>query len=807
MWGSRRVAGKLAGGKQAVRTGGRFDVVEATENGWMVVAVEGVGPKAPGVVAVRAVELAEGRRVALVGSEAVVAAVEEAVRSAGRSARRRVERRDVAAAAEAGSSALDLVVEGLRDVDLVLVPIETAATSRSAASALAARLAVALGAQEVELWTEAPGLFTADPRWVPSARLIRRLGWREARELAGLAGGPFDPRALRPLVEAGIPLVLRGVGHPEVEGTRIGGGAAEGEVEGPVVAALAVRGGETLVTLRSWEMWETAGYLTRFFAPFAELGISVDLVATSEAAVSVTLHPLSDGVAGEAFRRLVERLGELGRVEVIHPCAVVAVVGRRIRSVLHEVGPALAGFREHPVHLVSDSSEDVNLSFVVDQEDAPALVARLHGDLFAVRGGDRRFGPTWEAIVAGRAAAAGAAEEPWWRGERERLLALVTDGRARYAYHPATTAERARRLRASLASVGRLYYSLKANPHPALIAAVAAEGFGLECVSAAEVRRAREVAGAAVPLLFTPNFCPLGEYDEALAAGAEVVLDGPHLLAAAPDTFRGAAVGLRVDPGRGLGHHEKVRTAGAQAKFGTPLDEVGGFVEAAAALGVRVVGLHAHVGSGILDPAAWARTGGALADLVPRFPDLAWTDLGGGLGVPQRPGDAPLDLAALEAALAPLAAALAPVELRLEPGRYLVSEAGVLLAPVTQVRRRGGLVFVGAATGMNSLLRPALYGAWHPIHNLTRIDEPAGESVHVVGPLCESSDVLGRDRRLPATVPGDVLLIENAGAYGAVMASRYNLREPAEEVVVVGAAAAVTTPARSPGRSASSPAS
>lgn len=713
------------------------------EANWVVVAVEGV--RGAGVVARRVGELRGAHRVAVVGEGAVVARLGDA------------ERREEASA-EGGA-------------------------------ATAARLAVELGAARLELWGEAPGLFTADPRWVPSARLLRRLGWREAREIAGLAGGPFDPRAFRALVEAGIPLLLRGVGHPEVEGTWIDGAAAAGE-EGPVVAALAARRGETLVTVRSWEMWQRAGYLTRFFAPFAELGLSVDLVATSEAAISATLHPLPEGVDGETFRRLEARLGELGRVEVVPRCAVVAIVGRRIRSVLHEVGPALAAFRELPVHLVSDASEDVNLSFVVDEEDAPTLVARLHADLFAGRGGDDRFGPTWEAIAAGRGAGTEALEAPWWRAERERLLALVADGRARYAYHPATTRRRARALRTALPSIGRLYYSLKANPHPAFLDAVVGEGFGLECVSAAEVRRARAVpspAGAgAVPLLFTPNFCPVEEYAEALAAGAEVVLDGAHLFAAAPDTFRGVAVGLRVDPGRGLGHHEKVRTAGAQSKFGTPLDEMAAFAEAAAAAGARVVGLHAHVGSGILDPAAWARTGEALARLLPLFPDLAWVDLGGGLGVPQRPGDAPLDLAALDAALAPVAAALPGIELRLEPGRYLVSEAGVLLAPVTQVRRRGGLAFVGVATGMNSLLRPALYGAWHPIVNLTRSDEPATESVHVVGPLCESSDVLGRDRLLPATEPGDVLLIGNAGAYGAVMASRYNLREPAEEVVVEG---------------------
>ena len=165
-------------------------------------------------------------------------------------------------------------------------------------------------------------------------------------------------------------------------------------------------------------------------------------------------------------------------------------------------------------------------------------------------------------------------------------------------------------------------------------------------------------------------------------------------------------------------------------------------------------------------------------------PDLRWIDVGGGFGVAERPGQDPLDLARVEAGLAELRSRLGAIELRIEPGRYLVSECGVLLAPVTQVRRKGGVRFVGVATGMNSLLRPALYGAWHAIHNLTRLGDPLVEYAHVVGPICETGDVLGRDRLLPRTEPGDVLLIENCGAYGAVMASSYNLRAPAEEVVL-----------------------
>jgi diaminopimelate decarboxylase/aspartate kinase len=120
----------------------------------------------------------------------------------------------------------------------------------------------------------------------------------------------------------------------------------------------------------------------------------------------------------------------------------------------------------------------------------------------------------------------------------------------------------------------------------------------------------------------------------------------------------------------------------------------------------------------------------------------------------------------------------------LEPGRYLVAQAGVLLAQVTQIKGKGEVKYVGVATGMNSLIRPALYGAHHDIVNLSRSNEPATELVNIVGPICESGDQLGNDRLLPVSQEGDVLLIANAGAYGFAMSSHYNLRDPAEEIVI-----------------------
>ncbi len=655
---------------------------------------------------------------------------------------------------------------------------ETALLGRGGSDTSAALFAAVLGAERLELWSDVPGLFTADPRRIPSARLIRRIGYREARELAAMGAKVLHPRCLESVSRAGIPVTLHSTRAPERSGTRI----ESTDEEHPAVTAVTCRSGVTLVTLSTLDMWEEAGFLARVFGMFRDFDVSIDLVATSQSAVSVTLDRLPGGVGGTAFAGLVEQLRTLGRVDVVHPCGVVSIVGRRIRAALHELGPAMQVFQERRVRLVSDSSEDLNLSFVVDEEHAEPLVARLHERLFPAHSGDPRLGASWEVLEGGAAASAGAA--PWWRSCQARLCDLVQDGRGRYVYHLPTIADRAGRLVHELRSLDRLFYSMKANSHPAVLQTVAAAGFGIECVSSAEVLRARELLGDDVPILFTPNFCPMDEYQAAFDAGAEVTVDGPEPLLQQPATFRDRSIGVRIDPGRGLGHHAKVLTAGARAKFGQRMDECAALTQATHAAGATVVGLHAHVGSGVLDPGAWARTADALASLATTFDAVEWIDLGGGLGIAERPGQTELDLSEVERSLAGVRRRHPGLKWRMEPGRFLVSEAGVLLAPVTQIRRKGDVRFVGVATGMNSLLRPALYGAWHGIHNLSRLDEPATDYWNVVGPICETSDILGNDRLLPEPRPGDVLLIENAGAYGAVMASNYNQRRPAEEVTL-----------------------
>jgi diaminopimelate decarboxylase/aspartate kinase len=656
---------------------------------------------------------------------------------------------------------------------------ETVILGRGGSDTSASYFGALLKSEKVEIWTDVAGMFSANPRQVPNARLLARLDYEEAQEIATTGAKVLHPRCINPVREARVPLLIRDTNFPELAGTEIGGAVADAA---PSVKAISSRGGITLIAMESIGMWQQVGFLADVFEHFKRHGLSIDLVGTSETNVTVSLDPTENLVNSDVLSALCTDLAKVCRVKVIAPCAAITLVGRGMRSLLHKLSSVLAEFGPQRVHLISQSSNNLNLTFVVDEAIAADMVPTLHALLIkaeAMRVEDRAiFGPSWRELYKKEQ---GAQAAPWWRVRRDELLAQAETGMPRYVYDLGTVRAQAQALR-SVAPVDRWFYAIKANAHPQVLGEVAAQGFGLECVSPGELDRAAQIAGAA--LLFTPNFAPREEYAEAIARGIPVTLDNLHPLAHWGADFAGREMFLRLDLGAGRGHHDKVKTGGAKSKFGLALDELPEFLRLAAQHEVRIAGLHAHLGSGILDAAHWKDVYVQLASIAEKIPSVHVLNIGGGLGVPARADEAPLDLAALGAALAEVKTAYPQFELWAEPGRYLVADAGVLLARVTQTKRKGDVRYVGCDAGMNSLIRPALYEAYHEIVNRTRLDEPATELVQVVGPICESGDVLGSNRRLPPTREGDVLLIAQAGAYGAAMASHYNLREPAAEVVI-----------------------
>jgi diaminopimelate decarboxylase/aspartate kinase len=512
--------------------------------------------------------------------------------------------------------------------------------------------------------------------------------------------------------------------------------------------------------------------------------MSVDLVSTSETNVTVSLDPQANALGTAAMQGLLAELSELCRAEIIGPCASVSLVGRNIRGILHQLGDAFGFFAEQKIYLVSQAANDLNFTFVVDEDQADKLVEELHALLIHPEPGDKVIGPTWEELF--RKPDAVSLATTWWWQEKSPALIQALNGRdAAYVYDAATVGKAAGELLA-LKSVDRVHYAAKANWNPTLLKLLHDAGVRMECVSRAELDHvfATLPAVRADEILFTPNFAPRAEYEYALSKGVSVTLDNLHALREWPELFKGRRVLVRIDTGTGRGHHHHVRTAGTYAKFGVPLAEIDELKSLAKSSGVTIFGLHAHTGSGITDIRNWIQTAHELAAVAAQVGGITTLNIGGGFAVPDSSRRTPIDFASLDAALLEFKAKNPGISLWIEPGRYLVAVGGVLLARVTQLKQKGEQGYVGVATGMNALIRPALYGAFHEIVNLSRLGQPNAGSYDIVGPICESGDVLGHDRLLPITQEGDVLLIANAGAYGRSMASSYNLRQPPEEIVL-----------------------
>lgn len=657
----------------------------------------------------------------------------------------------------------------------------TVLLGRGGSDTSAAYFAARLGAERLEIWTDVPGMFTANPRQIPQARLLKRLDYDEAQELASMGAKVLHPRAIPPLRQHQIPLHLRCTSEPEMEHTVID---TDDLSEGAQVKAISAKKGITVVSMDTLGMWQQVGFLADIFAIFKAHRLSIDLVATSEANVTVTLDPMANALEPQVLSLLKADLERVCRTEITQSCAVISLVGRQIRSLLSRLTPALKVFEEHRIYLVSQAASDLNFSLVVDEEQADRLVQQLHAILFSQKDQDQVFGPRWSALL-GPDKEPRAPQQPWWAAKRQELIELAQAPGALFIYERATLERQAQALLA-MESVDRVFFAMKANSNPEILRQFYELGLGFECVSPGEIARLKEnLSGTyADRVLFTPNFAPAEEYIAGFEAGAMVTLDNLYPLNAWPEVFAGQEILVRVDPGQGRGHHRYVRTAGPRSKFGVSPSELPELARLAEEIGLRIIGLHAHVGSGVRHSGTWSETALFLESCRGYFPDVRILNLGGGMGVPERAGQERLNLDEVDEALQKFKVAHPDLELWLEPGRFLVAEAGVLLAKVTQLKTKGEVQYVGLETGMNSLIRPALYGAYHGIVNLSRYGEEAAGSFEVVGPICESGDVLGHSRRLAQPREGDVILIANAGAYGRAMSSEYNLRPPAKEIVI-----------------------
>ncbi len=347
-----------------------------------------------------------------------------------------------------------------------------------------------------------------------------------------------------------------------------------------------------------------------------------------------------------------------------------------------------------------------------------------------------------------------------------------------------------------------IYFAVKANGNLAILRILAEEGMGADVFSAGELSLVRMAGMPMEKILFNGNSKRTEELELAVEAGVRVSADSKDELLAlaevASEMGEEAEVAFRVNPDVSAETHPKIATGLRTSKFGIPWREIADVYRTAMSLdGVKPIGLHCHIGSQILDVSPFVDAAAKMMDLARQIVDIGGTiemmDFGGGLGIPYTPethAPTPSDLAA----------GILPVfvegcrrlgikpRMILEPGRSIVADTTIFLTKVNVVKR-AHVNFVGVDAGFNLLARPMLYDAYHHAVVANKAGRTAEEKYTVVGPICESGDVLARDRDLPKVERGDIVAMLDAGAYGFSMASVYNGQPRCPEVLVNGGSA------------------
>ncbi len=374
-----------------------------------------------------------------------------------------------------------------------------------------------------------------------------------------------------------------------------------------------------------------------------------------------------------------------------------------------------------------------------------------------------------------------------------------------YAYEEETIRQRFRELKEGIPYRNlRIYYACKANTNPHIMRILMEEGAYADVLSPGEIMMALKAGFSPEQIMFTATSVTDEEMKFAIERKIMVNCDALSQLERYGKLNPNSKVCVRINPDVGGGHHGHVITGGPESKFGIYYNKVGEIKAVAKKHGLKITGIHQHIGSGILEAEKFMLSMKVLLKTASEFEGLEFVDFGGGIGVPYRPEQKRLDIKALGKKMAETFTAFCKsygngkeLALCIEPGRYPVAEAGFLLCTVNTIKETPKHRFAGVDTGFNQLIRAAMYGSYHQIIVANNVESKKKEKVAIAGNVCESGDVFTRDekgivdRELPPLKEGDVIAILNAGAYGFAMSSNYNTRQRPVEVLVSGKTAKV----------------
>lgn len=361
-----------------------------------------------------------------------------------------------------------------------------------------------------------------------------------------------------------------------------------------------------------------------------------------------------------------------------------------------------------------------------------------------------------------------------------------------YVYDADKIIEKIGTLQSAFSGVSlKIKYAAKALTNVSILKLMRSRGIDIEVVSINEIRLALLAGFEPQQIMYTPSGVSFAEIEDALALGVRLNVDSLPLLEWIGQTYGSQKpVGIRINPHIAEGGNIKIQTGHVDSKFGISIEQRNQIRATVERYSIPVIGLHIHTGSDFKNADAFLKGAEVLFELATDYPHLQFLDFGSGFKVAYREGDHSTDIVDLGQKVTTAFQTFCQaygreLELWFEPGKFLVSESGVLLVNVNVVKENPTRTFVGVDSGLNHLIRPMMYDAYHEIIN---VSNPTGEkqTYSVVGYICET-DTLGWDRSLHPVRPGDVLALKNAGAYGFSMSSNYNSRfRPAEVLVYEG---------------------
>ena len=626
--------------------------------------------------------------------------------------------------------------------------------SRGGSDTTASIIASTILAERLEIWTDVDGMYNGHPGIVDDCQIIENLDYDLCQEMSAMGAQVIHPYCIKPCQLHNIPIYIKNTYSDNKKNTII---TKTDDTE----LSLIIQKNNIVFEISSISMWNGYGFVSHIFEVFAKYGVDINIINTSQFEVSVT----SDNYNSSIINKLTEELSKSYKIKIFDNCDIISAICRNVsqNNKINNIAEYAIN-NNNNILMTHHSSNKMCISYVVPNNKSINFYKELHNLLFE---NIRKTDKVDTAIDL---------KEKWWYDKIFKIES-VFDTSCKddyYVYDLDTIVDKCNTMTDNLSNVSKFFYAMKANHNNSVLSTIQNNNFNFECVSLAEVY----VINKSYPdaeILFTPNYCSINEYELALKLGCNVVVDNYEVIHNNISIFENRKIGLRLDLNLGDGHHKKVITEGYESKFGIPLSDISCIIELCQSFNIEIVGLHSHRGSGISKIDNWVKTLRKLHMIANRFDKVKWLDIGGGFGTKLTKNDFIL----LNHEIGKYNKK--NYQVWIEPGRYIVSDAGVLVSKVNLVRSKGKKNFIGLSTGMNTLMRPTLYSAYHDIWNLSKINYEKNTIYDIVGPICESGDILGKNRMMPHSETNDIILIENCGAYGKTMSNNYNLRIPSPE--------------------------